>query len=311
MHESLEPGSEWADYMNSQMDAKFFCDWPDSHQFQCQDMELIASADEEKGEINDRCTKMYDFFQKSNLKKFLKMGPDYFRQWYAKVNNCTYAECLPYKFMHPLTDMLNHSNEANCALFVYSNLLSKRNSCDTYNKQRLAADMKTVLQAKDVPEFCGDRSEHPPEKLLAKWKDQLTRSQVWEIDYTCESYEDDDDEEEFESKKEKDFDFLSQCPAGETYVVLVNTSGCTIKAGEPLLVNYGRRSNSHLLLHYGFAVLNNPYDYQELTTGDQEYFYAKLDRLNTDLMAVLRGSPQMSSVELEKATVTKYKKLCQ
>jgi hypothetical protein len=52
MHESLEPESEWADYMNAQMDAKFFCDWADSHQFECQDMELIASADEEKTDIN-------------------------------------------------------------------------------------------------------------------------------------------------------------------------------------------------------------------------------------------------------------------
>ena len=97
---------------------------------------------------------------------------------------------------------------------------------------------------------------------LAVWKEQLANKQhVWEVDYVCPNCEDDDDEEEYEEARGQGFGFLTQCQATETYVVLVNTSGRMIKAGEPLFVSYGRRSNSHLLLHYGFSVLDNPYDY--------------------------------------------------
>lgn len=42
------------------------------------------------------------------------------------------------------------------------------------------------------------------------------------------------------------------------------------------------------MLHYGFSVPKNPYDYQEFTTGDNEYFYVKIDRLNTDMLGWLR-----------------------
>lgn len=159
-------------------------------------MDLIASADEEKADIDVRCGKIHNFLHKSKLTKLLNMGPEYFRQWYAKVNMCTFADCLPYKFMHPLTDLLNHAaNDANCSLFVYNDSLQKRGTNEAYNKQSLPADMQTVLPGAAV--YRGDNEEQPQGKLLSQWQDELRAGKnVWEIDYTHNMYEDDDDEEE-------------------------------------------------------------------------------------------------------------------
>lgn len=56
---------------------------------------------------------------KENAKIFdksLKFGPNYFRQWYARVRTRCFGENLPYKFMHPVFDKLNHSHLANSSL---------------------------------------------------------------------------------------------------------------------------------------------------------------------------------------------------
>ena len=48
--------------------------------------------------------------------------------------------------------------------------------------------------------------------------------------------------------------------AGNSYLVLVNHSGQTIKKGEQIMFYYGKYTNAYLLLNYGFSYRDNKYD---------------------------------------------------
>ena len=48
--------------------------------------------------------------------------------------------------------------------------------------------------------------------------------------------------------------------SGNSYLVLVNHAGRTIKAGEQIMFYYGRYTNAYLLQNYGFCYRDNRYD---------------------------------------------------
>ena len=45
-----------------------------------------------------------------------------------------------------------------------------------------------------------------------------------------------------------------------SYLLLVNHSGRTMKAGEQIMFFYGRYTNAYLLVNYGFCYRDNKYD---------------------------------------------------
>lgn len=47
---------------------------------------------------------------------------------------------------------------------------------------------------------------------------------------------------------------------GNSYLVLVNQAGRTIKTGEQIMFFYGRHTNAYLMLNYGFCYRDNKYD---------------------------------------------------
>ena len=64
-------------------------------------------------------------------------------------------------------------------------------------------------------------------------------------------------------KKERakeDLSWIKNTKAKDTYFVLVNQSGRTIKQGEEVTRSYGRMSNASLLVYYSFAYVGNKYD---------------------------------------------------
>ena len=79
---------------------------------------------------------------------------------------------------------------------------------------------------------------------------------------------------------------------------------------EPVTVSYGRKSNANLLLHYGFAYQNNPYDYVELQLNEDNFYYLKDGLLNVDLIAALRKQDEPTELVLEMKAVFVYKELC-
>jgi len=47
-------------------------------------------------------------------------------------------------------------------------------------------------------------------------------------------------------------------------LALANTNKNSLLKGEQIFISYGKRSNACLLLNYGFAYEDNPYDYAEV-----------------------------------------------
>ena len=73
------------------------------------------------------------------------------------------------------------------------------------------------------------------------------------------------DEEKAERKKvpseETDMAWLKAVDhSNNSYLVLVNQAGRTIKAGEQIMFFYGGYSNAYLLMNYGFAYRENKYE---------------------------------------------------
>ena len=48
--------------------------------------------------------------------------------------------------------------------------------------------------------------------------------------------------------------------SNNSYLVLVNQAGRTIKAGEQIMFFYGGYTNADLLMNYGFAYRENKYE---------------------------------------------------
>jgi hypothetical protein len=81
-----------------------------------------------------------------------------------------------------------------------------------------------------------------------------------------------------------------------------------IKKGQQIYITYGSRSNSNLLLQYGFCYEDNPYDYVEVARGDT-YFYLKSERLNVELLSCFRTG--QIAIQGEIIAMQHYLSLCE
>ena len=68
-----------------------------------------------------------------------------------------------------------------------------------------------------------------------------------------------------ESSNKEDLAWVQKVKGNDTYFVLVNKSGRTIKKGEEITRSYGRMSNASLLVYYSFAYEGNKYDSYEIS----------------------------------------------
>lgn len=164
--------------------------------------------------------------------------------------------------------------------------------------------LKSVM---DVSSVIG---EHPKEHLPMKevqtedvkfWQEMIKVKDIWNFGYPQDTFDDDDEDEE----PQPDFLYLKD----NSYLALCSLTQ-QLDKGQCLLANYGKKSNSNLLLHYCFAYQNNPYDYAELTLNQDEFFYLKQDRLNQELLTALRKCPISTDLLLEMKTMFVYRELC-
>ena len=61
-----------------------------------------------------------------------------------------------------------------------------------------------------------------------------------------------------------ELEWIEHTDRKETYFMLCNQRGTTIKKGEQIFYFYGRLTNAYLLIHYGFAYEGNRYDSVEI-----------------------------------------------
>ena len=89
-----------------------------------------------------------------------------------------------------------------------------------------------------------------------------------EDDEEAEEEEEEEEGGEEETKTDEtkcDLSWVKHVSEKETYFVLTNRSGRTIKKGEEVFYFYGEMSNTFLLLNYSFAYQGNKYDSVEVS----------------------------------------------
>ena len=118
------------------------------------------------------------------------------------------------------------------------------------------------------------------------WQEQVKTRQIWELEFEDNRWNDEDDKSEDETASNQD-----QSKFKQSNLVLCTTRA--VNKGEQLLFSYGKRSNSNLLMEYGFAIEGNPYDYAELAFKDKDFYYLKSERLNTDVLEKLRENQEI------------------
>ena len=169
--------------------------------------------------------------------------------------------------------MVNHSHLANCTFHIYNQFCSY----DSYfDAEKNLCDFSLITGVKELG-FKTIPSQDIP------YSEQIKDVEIWQIPYEDELWEDEDDQS---CKDDSDFTYLKDCNKDETYFVMVTTK--SVDVGEQLYITYGSRSNANLLLQYGFCYPDNPYDYCELER-DGVCYYLKHDRLNSEVLALLRG----------------------
>ena len=129
-------------------------------------------------------------------------------------------------------------------------------------------------------------------KSLVGWKQSIKKDdmQLWDLNFNEDEhtftedpeyyekgedeegegeYGDEEEEEEEETKADEktkcDLSWIKLVSEKETYFVLTNRSGRTIKKGEEVFYFYGEMSNTFLLLNYSFAYQGNKYDSYEIS----------------------------------------------
>jgi hypothetical protein len=149
-----------------------------------------------------------------------------------------------------------------------------------------------------------------PQNSLATWLLEIKSKDIWDLSYVEELWEDQDDKSA-RSSDEDDHSYIESCEPAETHIVLCSKDK-PLQKGAEVFLSYGRRSNSNLLIDYGFCYPNNPYEYAELVCDDGECYYLKAERLNLEILTKLRaeGHEVVQSLEDELATVQKYFEVC-
>lgn len=65
----------------------------------------------------------------------------------------------------------------------------------------------------------------------------------------------------FQPSKKKELEWTTHVDhEGNSYLVMINHAGRSIKAGEQILFYYGGLTNPNLLINYGFCYRDNKYD---------------------------------------------------
>ena len=100
--------------------------------------------------------------------------------------------------------------------------------------------------------------------------------------------QDEGDEEESESE---DFSWYDWKDEEKIYFTFITGEKNSYIAGSEIFNSYGRRTNSFLILHYGFAMMNNIYDSLTVYTIEDKPFPFKLkyNKLNEDLLKHIRA----------------------
>jgi hypothetical protein len=119
----------------------------------------------------------------------------------------------------------------------------------------------------------------------------------------------------------------------DSYFIITNKDEKPIKKGEQIYFTYGRRNNSHLLLHYSFCYENNMYEFIEMPlrmkpvtkwpcdtiirddgeTENVQTVQLKTDQFNHTLMAYLRliRKENFGNMPLiGRALALKFEKMC-
>jgi len=113
----------------------------------------------------------------------------------------------------------------------------------------------------------GDSVKNYPQKAaagdLAQWEKEIKTKEIWDLTYDDNLWADDEDLDN-QDLPVIDYNWMSQCDPAKTFWTCVNSTGRRIKKGEQIFRCYGRQSNLGLLLNYGFAYHDNPYDYVEV-----------------------------------------------
>ena len=76
--------------------------------------------------------------------------------------------------------------------------------------------------------------------------------------------------------------WLSEDTMRDTYFVITNKDEKPIKKGDQIYFTYGRRNNSHLLLHYSFAYEDNMYEFVEMALRMKPITKWPRDTINND-----------------------------
>jgi hypothetical protein len=114
MFEDQNPKSKFKDYIKTltQQTPALFCDWPNEILDEVQDPQLLDSTLEMQADIDVNLEAMQAFIKKNELEllKLATVSKNYIRQWYARVTTRIFGWYLPFSFMCPLFDMMNHNH---------------------------------------------------------------------------------------------------------------------------------------------------------------------------------------------------------
>lgn len=191
----------------------------------------------------------------------LIQGEEYFRKFIGLVTSRSIGSYLPYTTMAPQLDFVNHSHRSNAKFVVVSKQMHEKGDDEGYQSDpmRVKGDFSLFFGEKHAKEG----SVEPLVDNLAVWREEIKTKDLWDITYKDELWEDED----AESDQEPDpCTWLQDSNPEDTYISLISTK--PIAAGEQIYISYGARSNSNLLLDYGFCYQNNPYDYAEIVCND-------------------------------------------
>lgn len=250
--------------------------------------------------------------------QWMAEGPGYFKHWFAIVFSRCLGQFGPFAFMCPTLDLANHRSEGHPQGVCSTHFVSKKLHLEPasapgyYSTDKYACNLRllfgkhkdpakdAVIKGESPPQLPDEESKRPKAVVgnLKLWEREVESRDVWDLTYDDNTWADDEDEDG-EARAAVDHSWLDKADPEQTYVTLCNATGRTIRKGEQIYCSYGRQSNLGLMLNYGFALADNPYNYVEVRQrGTNWRFYLKMDTLNRDLLSSLRSGTTVESNEL-------------
>jgi hypothetical protein len=259
--QSKEEKSFWKSYLDFlPKDVETIIDWSDSDLKELQDEDF---------EYDSRFRRDRDVKGNQDLSEVLK-NYEIFNEKYLNLTNlnwvwkilCTrsYGRCVPFNSLIPLADLFNHSN-VNTNYFY----ASQNEPCPDASSEELKIDFEDTddpLLDKEKPVVFSSLKLHrlafaslnKDEDLNEKSKIILqqarlddSQSFVKKMNAACKSAE------YGAAPEEENSWFRISCSKFERY-----------EPGAQVFISYGKYSNRQLLTNYGFALVNNPYNYARI-----------------------------------------------